>query len=1001
MGRISCPVFIDRVEESQALDVALERARGGGTPTVFVGGEAGIGKSRLVAEFARRAEEQDARVLSGACAPFSRGPPPFTPIVEALRGFTRTISAAERVRLVERAPAVMWLLPELATDGVAAWRRLDGLESGQRRVFALLLGLLEDVASERPLVVVLEDVHWSDRSTLDLLALRVQTARAPGCAVVATYRSDELGPGHALRLLFAELDRAGRADRLELRRFGRAELIDQMTGILGHTPADDVVEDVVGRSDGNPFLTEELLAARSETGGAAPTRVHEIVLARVETLSEPAQRLLRVLSAARRSLAHSALVEVSGMAEHELEDSLREALARHVLVRTEAGAYAFRHALMREAIYAGLLVGERERIHVELAQVLEAQLAAGGDATPELLADRAHHWYSAGDRSRALASAVQAGLAVDEIYAHAEALTQYEHALELWDLVDDPGRLAGMDRMALRARAAEAANCAGEPLRAARMIERALEEVDPAAEPVRAGLMRERLGRYSWTGGDTANALAAYGEAVRIIPAAPPSAERARAVAAAGHAQFVSCRYRIARALCTEGLEIARAVGAPVEEGRALAILGASTASLGDPRAGLRMLLDGRALLERADAAPDFLFVTYANESAVLLAAGEFDAAAEAARPGIELVRQHGMHRTHQSWLEGAVASAWMKLGRWTEADAMLDAALLRAPRGITRRMLHLLRAELELARGDLAAAADSLADGRRAARGNLPFTGALFELTARLALARHAYQSARSNIARGLAVLETLDDVLATAWLCRRGIEAEADRALRARARRDPADAEAALAIASGLLDRTRGLASLHAARSFAELGVLLLACEAETARAAGRPACDPWLAAAAGWESLGEPYPRAQCLMRAAEAALAERRPRPTVAPWLTVAHEIAVRLGAAPLVGAVESIARRGRVAFVRDDVEPSGPVSDAAPLGLTPRELQVLRLVGQGYTNGEIAESLFISRKTAAAHVSNILGKLGVGRRVEAAAIAERLDLLDERAPEPSA
>jgi DNA-binding CsgD family transcriptional regulator/tetratricopeptide (TPR) repeat protein len=997
MGRISCPVFIDRVEESRALDAALDQARSGGTPTVFVGGEAGIGKSRLVAEFAHRAAERDARVLSGACAPFSRGPPPFSPIVEALRAFTRTIDPAERARLVERAPAVAWLLPELATDGAASLRRLDGLESGQSRVFALLLSLLEDVASEQPLVVVLEDVHWSDRSTLDLLALRVQTARAPGCAVIATYRSDELGPGHALRLLFAELDRAGRADRLELRRFGRAELLAQMTGILGRAPSDEVLADVVGRSDGNPFLAEELLAARSEAAGAEPTRVREIVLARVETLSEPAQRLLRVLSAARRSSAHSTLVAVSGMAEHELEDALREALARHVLVRTETGAYAFRHALMREAIYEGLLVGERERIHVELAQVLEAQLAAGGSATPELLADRAHHFYSAGDRPRALASAVQAGLAADRIYAHAEALTQYEHALELWDLVEDPEGLAGLDRTALRAGAAEAANCAGEPVRAARMIERALEEVDAAVEPVRAGLMHERLGRYSWTGGDTANALAAYEAAVRIIPAAPASAERARAVAAAGHAQFVWCRYRAARALCTEGLEIARAVGAPVEEGRALAILGAATASLGDRRDGLRMLRDGRELLERADAAPDSLFITYANESAVLAAAGELEAAAEAARPGIELVRRHGMHRTHQSWLEGAVAAAWIKLGRWTEADAILDAALLRAPRGITRRMLHLLRAELQLARGDLAAAADSLADGRRAARGDQPFTGQMFELAARLALARRAYESARSNISRGLAVLETLDDVHQAAWLCRRGIEAEADRAERARARRDSADVEAALAIAGGLLERARRLAGLHAARSVAELGVLLLTSEAETARAADRPACELWLAAAAGWESRGEPYPQAQCLTRAAEAALAERRPRPTVAPWLRAAHETAVRLEAAPLVEAVESIARRGRITFAPDGVELAEPVSDPAPLGLTPRELQVLRLVGQGYTNGQIAESLFISRKTAGAHVSNILGKLGVGRRVEAAALAERLDLLEERAP----
>jgi DNA-binding NarL/FixJ family response regulator len=176
----------------------------------------------------------------------------------------------------------------------------------------------------------------------------------------------------------------------------------------------------------------------------------------------------------------------------------------------------------------------------------------------------------------------------------------------------------------------------------------------------------------------------------------------------------------------------------------------------------------------------------------------------------------------------------------------------------------------------------------------------------------------------------------------------------------------------------------------------VLLLTSEAEMARAADGPACELWLAAAAGWESLGEPYPQAHCLMRAAEAALAERRPRPTVVPWLRTAHATAVRVGAAPLVAALESIARRGRISFAPDGVEPAEPVADPAPLGLTPRELQVLRLVGQGYTNGQIAQSLFISRKTAGAHVSNILGKLGVGRRVEAAAIAERLDLLEEPA-----
>jgi DNA-binding CsgD family transcriptional regulator/tetratricopeptide (TPR) repeat protein len=991
MGRISCPAFIDRVEESAVLDAALERAKTGATPTVFVGGEAGIGKSRLVAEFSRRASEDGARVLTGACAPFSRGPPPFTPVIEALRTLMRAADAAERAELVKVAPALTWLLPELAVDG-ASWRKLEGFESGQSWVFALVLNVLEHVAAERPLVVLLEDLHWSDRSTLDLLALRLQTERVPGGVVVATYRSDELASGNPLRLLLAELDRTGRADRLELRRFARAELIAQLTGILGRTPSYETVEDIVGRSDGNPFLAEELLAARSDSRAGTPTRVQEIVLARVETLSEPAQQLLRVLAAARRSLAHDTVAAVADLRERELEGCLREALGRHVLVSAPGGGYAFRHALMREAIYDRLLVSERERIHLDLARVLETHQ---GPVTPELLADRAHHWYSAGDRARALASAVEAGLAVDEIYAHAEALTQYERALELWDRVDNPERLAGTDRVALRSRAAEAAACLGDMTRAVRLIECALEDVDPVAEPVRAGLMRERLGRYSWIGGDAAGALEAYEDAVRVIPDAPPSAERARAITALGHAQFVSCRYRAAEALCAEALGIARALGARAEEGRALTTLGAATAGLGDGPDGVGMVREGRALLERAGAAPDFIFVTYACESDVLAAAGDFEAAAETTRPGIDMLRRHGMHRSHQAWLEGRLAAALIKLGRWAQADPILDAALLRGPTGITRRMLQLLRAELGLARGDLATAETCLAEARSAARGDQPFTGKLFEIAAGLALARRDYPGAHSNVANGLAALEPLDDVQATAWLCWRGLEAQAEQAQRARARRHVTDAEAALEIANGLLDRARALAGLHGARSVAELPALLQSCQAEAARATGRPAAHHWLAAAEGWESLREPYPRAQCLVRGAEAALAERHPRTRIATTLTAAHEIADRLGAAPLAGALESIARRARIAIATPIPPPAEPVREtdaSTQLGLTPREIQVLTLVGHGYTNGQIADSLFISRKTAGAHVSNILAKLGVSRRAEAGAIAERLELV---------
>jgi DNA-binding NarL/FixJ family response regulator len=811
--------------------------------------------------------------------------------------------------------------------------------------------------------------------------------------IAATYRSDELGPGHPLRLLLAELQRSAQTDRLQLTRFGRDELVAQLTGILGHPPEYPVLEEIFERSDGNPFLAEELLAAAGETHGGAATKVSDIVMARAETLSEPTQRVLGVLSAARRSMTHHALAAVANMAEQDLERCLREALSRHVLVRTDDGGYAFRHALMREATYDGLLVGERERVHLRLARALDATPTTGAEAPSELLADRAHHWYHAGDESRALRAAIEAGLAADEVYAHSEALTLYERALELWDHVEDPERIAGIDPVALRARAAEAASFLGEPLRAAHMIERALEDVDPAAQPVRAGLLRERLGRYSWIGGDTAYALAAYEEAVDVIPGAPASAERARTLAALAHAQFIANRYHVAQQLSDEALDVARTARAQTEEGRALATLGAAVAALGDRPVGLATLQKGRALLERAEASPDHVFVTYSYEAGALADGGELEAAIDAVRPGIELMRRHGMHRSHQSWLEGMLAHALIKLGRWSEATSILDAALARGPVGITRRMVQLQRAELRLGRGELVAASEAVTEARRAAEGDHPFAGKLFELTAWLVASSGDFAAARLTVARGIAALKALDDVQATAWLCCRGVAVEADRAERARAHRHRPEAAAAVSVAEGLFEQVHALGELPTARSLAEFPAIALTCAADVARATGNPIADPWLEAAAAWESLHQPYPRACCLARAAETSLTDRRRRADIATWLGCAHDIASDLGAAPLAHAVESVAERGRV-----PVSPHSPQPrerpPAAPLGLTPREIDVLRLIAHGYTNARIADTLFISRKTASAHVSNILGKLEVSRRAEAAAIAASLGLLDD-------
>jgi DNA-binding CsgD family transcriptional regulator len=326
-----------------------------------------------------------------------------------------------------------------------------------------------------------------------------------------------------------------------------------------------------------------------------------------------------------------------------------------------------------------------------------------------------------------------------------------------------------------------------------------------------------------------------------------------------------------------------------------------------------------------------------------------------------------------------------------------MDAALARGPVGITRRMVQLRRAELELGRGELATAADTLEQARRAGEGDHPFAGKLYELTAWLALSHGEFAAARLAVARGLAALEGLDDVQAASCLCRQGIEVEADRAEKARAGRHPSEAVAAAHEGQRLLEHVSTLSERPSARSLAEFPAIALTCAAEATRATGGPAADQWLTAATAWKTLNEPYHRAYCLAHAAETALTERRPRAEIANWVSLAHEIATDLGAVPLARALQSLAQRGRLAAAPRTAAPPAK-SHAAPLGLTPREVEVLRLIGKGYTNANIADTLFISRKTASAHVSNILNKLDVGRRVEAAAIAARLGLLDEPKPQ---
>jgi len=525
---LSCPTFVGRAAESARLAAARDRAAAGTPTVVVVGGEAGVGKSRLVGELVAGSRAAGATVLAGGCVELGGEGLPFAPVVAALRMLARGLGGAELATALP-GPArseLARLLPELGPPpgrGEAGERTPLGAPAGggpqppwpdpgsaQRRLFELLLGLLERLATRRPTVLVVEDLHWADRSTRDLLAYLVRNLRRGRLLLLLTYRSDELHRRHPLRPLLAELDRDRRVERLELGRFDLGEVAAQLTGILGVAPATRLVERVHACSDGNAFFVEELAAAGSAGGASAALArgapafggLRDTVLARIEPLPESTRMLLRVVAAAGGRVERELLAEVAGLPAPELLAGLRAAVAERVLlVDAHDGTYGFRHALVKEAVDSGLLPGERPRLHGRLAGALSArgaglrQAHAGHPgADPALAAELAWHWYAAHDLARALPAAVEAGLAAERSYAFAEAQHHFERALELWERA--PAAPTGLDRVELLGRAAEAAANAGGTERAISLIRGAMAEVDPAGDPLRAGLLTRRLAQY-------------------------------------------------------------------------------------------------------------------------------------------------------------------------------------------------------------------------------------------------------------------------------------------------------------------------------------------------------------------------------------------------------------------------------------------------------------------------------------------------------------------------
>ncbi len=750
MARASSPVFVGRIEEIARLRAALEQARSGSPAGVVVAGEAGVGKTRLIGELRRQARDIGVLTLAGGCLDVGEGVVPFAPMVEALRPLTALLERAELERVVGGARAELArLMPELAVADELAGALPPG------RLFELLLGALHRLAETRAVLLLVEDVHWADCSTRDMLGFLIRNLRG-GVAVVLTYRSDELHRRHPLRPFLVELERSGKAERLDVERLARGEIVELIGGILGDAPMPGLAADIWARSEGNPFFAEELVAARVE-GVDLPETLRDVLLARVEALSEETQQVLQVAAVAGRRVDHRLLAEVTGLPPERLVERLREAVSHHILTvegDAEDGDYAFRHALMQEAVYDDLLPMQRVPLHAASARALAARAEQPeGRAPIAVLGQLAYHWYAAQDMGEALVASVLAGQAAEAAAAPAEAERHYQRALALWAQEPEAAARSPLDHTALLRQTAEVMFLIGDTAGAVKVMRRALAETDPTVHPQLAGVLLERLARYHYMNGDGEVAMTTAELAVATVPAAPPSPERARTLAAHGQVLMVQSRLAAARARCEEAVALARLTGARAEEGHALNTLGCALAGLGHFQDGITHLEEAYRIAKELRDPYDLLRAPY-NLAEILLGAGRLEEAEAMARECAELAREFGV-TGGLHWPASSGGESLVYLGRWDEAERMLDEAVdtdLQVA-GVGRPFWLCTRALLRLWRGDLAAAQVDLTralDARRDTR-NPQLNSQALSTMASVLTWQGRPEEARATVASGL----------------------------------------------------------------------------------------------------------------------------------------------------------------------------------------------------------------------------------------------------------
>ena len=960
--------IVGRAGQLEVLLDAFREVEQGDTAAVFVTGDSGVGKTRLISAASEQMRRSGAIVLSGTCLDIGDAAP-----LHVLRQALRRFEPDAR-----QAPTVRELLTLLAAGPAAAADGAGGL------VDRLCRGL-STISKGRPLVFAVDDLQWADQTTRELLLYLLANLEGIRLLLLGAVRAEVLHGTDPLRRMLLELRRLRSVRVLELQPLDREQTDALAAAIVGRPLPVDEAELVWERSRGNPFVVEELARdVRAGRAGVSDT-LRELVLARVAALPRPARTVVHAVAAGAEPVGHGLLGAVVGLDEEQLIEAARTAIEQRILVADDDG-YRCHHRLIKEVLEGQLLPGERTRLHRRYAEALAA--VPGGELQHARLA---LHWRLAGERARALPATLAAAEDAERLYGFAEAFGHWTTALGL--LSDEhPVTGSGIDRTTLLRHAAEAAHRCGEYQGALRLME---ELAGTIAGPLPCWL-RTRRARYLAAAGRPAQAETEY----ELALAAPDGTQQERAVAAAYCAELLLQlgRYADAGVRAREALDLARTVEVSTSSVvLARAALGFSQAYLNDPVAGLAAVEEALHTAETAGSPVD-IAAGYLQLAELLTGPlNELEKGVIVAHQGAERVQKLGLGRTYGSRLLAVAANGLFRIGRWTEAEEMLAAALRHRPAGADAADLLLARCRIWLAYGELDAAEQDLeAVEALLAGGGARHVLPLLTLRAGLAIWRGEYADARRAVRQGLRPdLVRSDDVWLLAVLVWHGLRAEAE----AHASGDQPDEESVR-----YLREVAGQIAVSSARAAGPVREAVVGyqelCAAELSRLEG--ASDParWAGAAEIWERRQHPYPAVYSRLHQADALFAQRTRNAEAAVVLRTAHRAALGMRARPITEQIEDLARRARVTLtpVPPEPDPARPGApdprSAAPeqrdelSELTPREYEVLARAAQGRTNREIAKELFISERTVGVHLSHIFGKLQVRSRVQASSVFQR-------------